>query len=28
LDLAMNRSPWGILCDIFVKCSEPKYEGI
>jgi hypothetical protein len=28
LDLAMNLSPQGILCDIFVKCSEPKYEGI
>jgi hypothetical protein len=24
----MNLSPQGILCDIFVKCSEPKYKGI
>jgi hypothetical protein len=28
LDLAVRQSPQGLSCDIFDKCSQPKYAGI
>jgi hypothetical protein len=28
LDLAVRQSPQGLSCDIFDKCSRPKYAGI
>ncbi len=27
LDLAVRQSPQGLSCDIFDKCSQPKYAG-